>query len=187
MRIHLSLIPDEIIREYNLLELAHDGYVYIEINKGMYGLPQAGILANKLLARRLAKKGYHQAPHTPGLWKHTSRPIQFTLVADDFGVEYVGREHAEHLLQALQEHYTVSTDWTGSLYCGMHLKWDYVKRTLEVRMPGYITDILHKYQHPPPAKPQHAPYQSRKPQYGVKVQLTDPPDTAPHLGPKECK
>jgi hypothetical protein len=35
-----------------------DGYVYMEIRKGMYGLPQAGVLANKLLKERLARHGY---------------------------------------------------------------------------------------------------------------------------------
>ena len=56
----------------------------------MYGLPKAGILANKLLKKRLAKYGYFEMPHTPGLWKHVSRPIAFTLVVDDFGIKYEG-------------------------------------------------------------------------------------------------
>jgi hypothetical protein len=51
MRIPLNLIPQEIQDEYNLLPLAHNDYIYVEIQKGMYGLPQAGILANKLLAK----------------------------------------------------------------------------------------------------------------------------------------
>jgi hypothetical protein len=38
----------------------------------MYGLPQAGILANKLLKKWLARHGYFEQPHTPGLWKHVS-------------------------------------------------------------------------------------------------------------------
>ena len=59
--IYLAEILDEIIYEYNLKEKVHtDGYVYIEIQKGMYGLPQAGMLANKLLKRRLAKHGYYE-------------------------------------------------------------------------------------------------------------------------------
>jgi hypothetical protein len=37
------------IYEYGLEELAVDGKVYIEIQKGIYIFPQAGILANKLL------------------------------------------------------------------------------------------------------------------------------------------
>jgi hypothetical protein len=91
MRIPIKLIPQEIIDQYNLLPLVSDGHVHIEVQKGMYGLPQAGILANKLLARRLAIHGYHQTKFTPGLWRHITRPIQFTLVVDDFGVKYVGK------------------------------------------------------------------------------------------------
>ena len=50
MKIQLTQIPDEIIAEYNLKSKAHsNGAVYIEIRKGMYGLPQAGMLANTLL------------------------------------------------------------------------------------------------------------------------------------------
>ena len=52
MRFRWEDIPDEIKREYNLQELVVDGWIYVEIRKGMYGLPQAGILANKLLKKR---------------------------------------------------------------------------------------------------------------------------------------
>jgi hypothetical protein len=48
MVINLSSLPQEKIDKYDLKELAQDGKVYIKIQKGMYGLPQAGILANKL-------------------------------------------------------------------------------------------------------------------------------------------
>ena len=51
-KINLAQIPEEIISKYKLKEKVHtDRYVYIEIQKGMYGLPQAGMLANKLLKR----------------------------------------------------------------------------------------------------------------------------------------
>jgi hypothetical protein len=99
MVINLSSLPQEAIDEYDLIELAQDGKVYIEIQKGMYGLPQAGILANQLLQHKLAKDGYRPTPHTHGLWKHDTRPILFSLVVDDLGVKYVGREHAEHLME----------------------------------------------------------------------------------------
>jgi hypothetical protein len=91
MRINIKLIPQEIIDQYDLLLLVSDGHVYIEVQKGMYGLPHAGILANQLIARRLAIHGYHQTKFTPGLWRHITRPIQFTLLVDDFGVQYVGK------------------------------------------------------------------------------------------------
>ena len=77
----------------------------------MYGLPQAGILAQKLLEKRLKKKVYYQSMYTPGLWFHEWRPIQFSLVVDDFGVKYVGEENVKHLVNAPVEHYKISQDW----------------------------------------------------------------------------
>jgi hypothetical protein len=91
MHIPIKLIPQEIIVQYKLLPLVSDGHVYIEVQKGMYGLPQADILASKLFVRRLTIHGYHQTKFTPGLWQHITHPIQFTLVVDDFGVQYVGK------------------------------------------------------------------------------------------------
>jgi hypothetical protein len=78
--------------------LAHDGQVYIEIQKGMYGLPQAGILANELLQRRLELDDYRPTIHTHGIWKHETRPVWFSLVVDDFGIKYIGRDNPEHLM-----------------------------------------------------------------------------------------
>ena len=92
----------------------------------MYGLPQASMLANKLLKCRLAKHGYNEVQHTPGYWQHTWQPINFTLVVNDFGIGYKENEHALHLLQMLRKYYeAVSVDWRGTLYCGITLKWDY--------------------------------------------------------------
>jgi hypothetical protein len=62
-------IPPEFIKIYDLKKIAApDGTIYVKIQKGMYGLPQAGILAQNLLKERLNKHGYHQSPTTPGLW-----------------------------------------------------------------------------------------------------------------------
>ncbi|KAL7474105.1 hypothetical protein ACHAW6_000097, partial [Cyclotella cf. meneghiniana] len=97
----------------------------MEIRRAMYALPQAGILANMFLKQRLAKHCYYEVAHTPGLWKCISRHISFTLIVNDFGIKYVGKEHANHLLAALQEHYTLDIDWAGKLYCGITLDWDY--------------------------------------------------------------
>ena len=70
MKMPLVILPEDIIIHYNLRDKARNGFVYIEIRKGMYGLPQAGILANKLLKERLEIDGYTEQQHTPGLFKH---------------------------------------------------------------------------------------------------------------------
>jgi hypothetical protein len=105
MRMLLSRFPEEIVDKYNLKALAVDGWVYIEIRKGMYGLKQAGLLANQLLQKCLAPFGYYPARHTPGLWLHKTRPIAFSLIVDEFSVKYVGKRQADHLRNALLQHY----------------------------------------------------------------------------------
>jgi hypothetical protein len=68
MYLLMAQIPDKIIQQYKLNALAHEGWIYVEIRKGMYGLPQAGLLANKLLQTSLATHGYALVTHTDGLW-----------------------------------------------------------------------------------------------------------------------
>jgi hypothetical protein len=145
MKMLLSRFPEEIVQKYNLNALAIDGWVYIEIRKGMYGLNQAGLLANQLLQTRLAPFGYYPARHTPGLWLHKTRPISFTLIVDNFAVKYVGKQHAEHLWNALLRAYELTTDWTATVYSGMTLKWDYKNRTCDISMPGYVSNVLSKF------------------------------------------
>eukprot|EP00957_Ditylum_brightwellii_P085242 6482828-Ditylum_brightwellii.AAC.1 len=48
-------------------------------------------------------------------------------------------------------------------------------------MPGYIANMLHKFQHDEPDNPQHSPHQHVIPTYGAKVQLTEKPDTSDPL------
>ena len=81
----------------------------MQIKRGMYGLPHTGILANKLIQQQLELYGFYEAKHTPGLWRHKTLPIKFTLVVDDFGVEYVGKEAANYLINALQNTYKILT------------------------------------------------------------------------------
>jgi hypothetical protein len=64
MVINLASLPQETIEKYVLVKLSQDGKVYIEIQKGMYGLSQAGTLANEVLQRNLAKDGYRPTTHT---------------------------------------------------------------------------------------------------------------------------
>jgi hypothetical protein len=97
MKTMLSRFREEIVQKYNLNALAVDSWAYIEIRKGMYGLKQAGFLANQLLQTHLALFAYHHARPTPGIWLHNTRPISFTLMVEDFTVKYVGKQHAEHL------------------------------------------------------------------------------------------
>jgi hypothetical protein len=102
MKIPFALLPINLIDHYQLQEKVLDDYVYMEICKGMYGLPQADILANKLLKEQLACHGYFKQPHTPGLWKHVTCLVWFNLCVDDFGIKYIGQQHLQHLYNILR-------------------------------------------------------------------------------------
>jgi Reverse transcriptase (RNA-dependent DNA polymerase) len=183
VRIPINLIPPEIIGEYKLMALVDgNGSVLARVDKGMYGLPQAGMLANKLLKERLAKHSYAECTHTPGLWRHSTRPIIFALVVDDFGIQYTGIEHAHHLIAALKQDYeAVTTDWKGELFCGITLQWDYDNRIVNLSMPGYVEKALREFQEAGSARTEHQPYRSKEVQYGAQLQLTDPMDTTNRL------
>jgi hypothetical protein len=98
-KIKLLDIPEEVIKEYKLHQYATpDGWVYIKVIRGIYGLPQAGSLGHDLLEHRLNKEGNLQSQTVPGFWKHKTKSIQFVLVVDDFGIKYLKQEDLDHLI-----------------------------------------------------------------------------------------
>ncbi len=95
---------------------------------------------------------YFESINIPGLWYHESRPITFTLVVDDFGIKYENKDNADHLIASIKKDYMLTKDWTGNLYCGIQLDWDYAGRTVNISMSGYIKKKLQEYGHIIPRK-----------------------------------
>ena len=59
MRIKLVDIPPDLTVQYSLEDKAiEDVWVYMEMQKATYGLPQAGLLAHKQLKKYLGHNGY---------------------------------------------------------------------------------------------------------------------------------
>ena len=126
MRIHIRDITHEVIIEYSLLSIADlSGHVHVEIRKGMYGLEEARIIAYKRLLRNLQPHGYTPVENTLGLWTHSTLTITFTLAVDDFGIKLFSANDATHLIDALQDHYSITIDPSGSKYCGLTINWNY--------------------------------------------------------------
>jgi hypothetical protein len=79
-RMKLELFPQDVINEYGLKnKIDTDGNVFCKVKRGMYSLPQAGILAQELLIKQLLKAGYIQSAVTPRFWRHKWQPISFTI------------------------------------------------------------------------------------------------------------
>ena len=75
-----------------------------------------------------------------------TQPIQFTLVVGDFGVKYVGKEHVDHLIQAIESKgYEMKTDCAGKLHCDIALDWDYEAKALGIAKSGYREMFLFEF------------------------------------------
>jgi hypothetical protein len=97
----------------------------------------------------------------------------------------LGKQHADHLWNALLRPYELTTDWTTTVYSGMTLKWDYDKRTCNISMPGYVSNVLSKFQHDSPKHPQHTPSRYVTPVYSAKTQYATMDETPP-LTAQQC-
>jgi hypothetical protein len=52
MQLKIANMPNNVIKHCHLTDLSTpDGYIYCKIQKGMYGLPQAGIIAQQMLEK----------------------------------------------------------------------------------------------------------------------------------------
>lgn len=147
MVIHLSQIPAAFFLEYPdvAVLINSKGLFLMEISKGIYGLPQAGKLAQDRLIKHIAKFGYHPVLHTPCLFRHESRPIMFSLVVDDFGVKYSGAEHLQHLINTLRELYELHVDMEGTKYVGLDICFDRVAKTVSISMKDYVQKALLRF------------------------------------------
>jgi len=173
MRISAKQMSAKYIQEHNLEGLCEEGYYYVEVSKGIYGLPQAGLLAQQKLIRLLKKHGYKMMPNTPCLFKHESKDVIFSLVVDDFGVKYSNEADAHQLINALQEEYKLHIDWTGNEYVGLALEWDYSKRTVAISMPGYVKKAIERFG-AQAGVGANSPMIYEPPKYGEKIQYANP-------------
>ena len=144
LRISAKYIPACTVTKHRLDQFLHNNTVLFEVNKGMYGLPQAGLLAQQRLVTHLAVHGCNQT-QTTCLFRHIDNGTVFSLVVDDFGVKYTSTAGAQHLIITVQMLYPITVDWTGCKYLGFSIHFDRAGRTVALSMPGYIAKVLKRF------------------------------------------
>ena len=142
------------------------------------------MLANNLLRKHLNKAGYYEPTSTPRIWRNKWRSVIFVLIFDNFGIEYVGDSHLKHLQTVIIGHYTI-TENLNKKNADIDLHWNYDKdhtqRTCRLSTDGYIYNLILRFGHKAPTKPQISPYRHRDIFYGSKQQLAAEEDTRPKL------
>lgn len=189
MRVPTKYIPAATMKKHNLHSLVHNGGVIMKLNKGIYGLKQAGRLAQQRLIKHLAAHGYTQTKNSTCLFKHATNGTVFTLVVDDFGVKYYNKADAQHLLDTLEKLYRIKTNWTGDHYIGFDIRFDTCinsqLRTVALSMPRYLPNALKRFKIGP-HRPVHNPIDYHPGKFNA-IQTPTPLDPSPPCTAAETK
>jgi hypothetical protein len=181
MKLTRKQVPQSIIDKYQLEHLFVNNSIMVEIMKGIYGLPQAGKLAQDRLIKHLEANDYYLVKHTQCLFRHKTRDIAFTLVVDDFGIKYKTSSDSQHLIDTLQKLYVITIDPKGSKYVGLTIDYDKAGRKLEISMPGYIDKAMKRFNIPIPTHKTDSPILYTPPSYGNKDPQKPIEDHSPSL------
>jgi hypothetical protein len=166
MAVRLDQLPAEVAADASVRSLARGGRLLVRVDKGIYGLPQAGRLARDRLVAHLAKAGYSEAPHVPSLFSHTDGRILFVLTVDDFDIAYERDEDLQKLLAHLRGLYEVTVDLDGRRYIGVDTSHDPRAGTMRLSMDSYYRDALEKLGVTKKGHPPGTPMPYSAPPYG---------------------
>ena len=119
--------------------------------------------------------------NTPGLWTYSTLTTNFTFAVDNFGIKLFANDDITHLLDALQENYSITIDPSGSKYHGLTINWNYSEKKVDIFMPNSISKVLERFQHPFPKLPQYSPHKWLASTYGAKFKYFPDATTAPKL------
>ena len=142
-----------------MIRIVHNGWVYVQIQKGMYSTPQSGMFAHIKLSKILKQANFQQAEQEPGLWTYkTCTHLAFFLVIDDFREKYTRQEDTDFLCNTLiNDNYEITTNWGGILFCGITIQWDNPNHKYCLFIPGYIKAFLLRFHHNAPLYPKYQP------------------------------
>ena len=103
MNTPLRWFPQDIIDQCNTTDLVDkDGFVYVDIRKGMYGLKKEAHIYFDRLVKLLKPHGYYPLQYNPVIWCHETLPTKFELCVDNFGIKYTNPVHAHYLVDTLK-------------------------------------------------------------------------------------
>ena len=182
IRIPCRMIPETTIDTHRLTPYVHHDAILFEVNKGMYGLPQAGLLAQQRLIAHLTTHGYRETS-TPCLFRHTSNGTAFTLFWHQ--VFLTSWRRSSHSYPPLRLLYVITIDWTGSKCIGFTIRFNDKNRQVSLTTPGYIDKVLQRFA-PHLRLGAASPAIYTPPNYGTPTQ-TPTSDTSPTLSMMDAK
>jgi hypothetical protein len=166
-------IPEEIKNQYDIQII--NGRAMVSIQKGMYGLPYAGKIAQDKLFGHLTDAGFVQCLHTNCLFYHPDRPkLFFMTIVDDFGIKFIKPEDRDFLFDTLTSAgYKIKIDFSGKKFIGLTINHDRINQTITLNMPGYVANALKRFGVKKNAESTNSPLIHHPIVYGQQMELVD--------------
>ena len=79
-------------------------------------------------------------PPQPWIMENFCHLSNFTLIVDKFGIKYEGIENAQNLINVIKNNYELYVDWSGSIYCEIHLNKNYDEGHVDIYMTTYVSE-----------------------------------------------
>jgi hypothetical protein len=143
---YMFLAPKDISpkmrEEYGHLIEESTGRLYLRIDKSIYGMRQAGFIAQKNLIELLKENGYRESGYD-SIFTSSDGKVIFLTHTDDFAIGYDeddGVERLKNILTAAK--YTLVIDKDAKNFCGFQVKYD--REALVPSMTLSVEKILEK-------------------------------------------
>ena len=130
--------------------------ILFRVDGSVYGHPAAGRIAQTDFKALVSSHDYYEHPNALCLFLHSTRPIVFTLIADDIGIKVFNEEDLQHLITTIRSKWEVKLDRTGVKYNGVRLIWDYIRNIPITGIPNYVAESLARLKLPD-IKPRFTP------------------------------
>ena len=130
--------------QFHLDQYITKDVVYFQVNKGMYGLKQAGLLANECIVKHFAKYDCIQSKNVPCLFVRKDKSTDFCLMVDNLLIK-ANKTNRERLYGCLLVLYEITTDDTGSKYINIEMCHDRAAGTIECAMKGYMDKVVTRF------------------------------------------
>lgn len=127
------------------VEAIRGGKMLFEVNKGLYGMRQAGYIAQRNLIQILKENGY-QEEGKHSIFRDDEKKIVFIVHVDDVAVAYKDKQDVDKLVEVLEKAgYTIKANWEGDAFCGFTIKYNKEEEWIEIGAESVVNKALERF------------------------------------------
>ena len=160
LSIPIRFLPPQTRELLQVTHLPNNASLLFEVFNAIYGMDDAGRISQQNLINHLAPHDYYMCRHTPGLFRHRTRPkFVFITWVDDFLIKSdPSTDDLDHFLTILALKYPIKVAKSASSYISYRISLQRHPTTpsldsLTIDMRGYVNAGLEALGFTPTSKP----------------------------------